>query len=154
MVQVVHRYALLSHNLNKHADGVSLIFIHVRPGPIRPGKEIVPTRPAAVTSYCNFDLNTLQFDPWTNPYDPKKAATNLRKHAEEFDGFEAIFDGPFMDVEDRSADYGEERRHVIGFLRGEFVHLTYTERDEKTRPISLRKAERHEIEQLRHYLHS
>jgi uncharacterized DUF497 family protein len=70
---------------------------------------------------------------------------NLRAHGLDFVGCEAIFDSPMMSLEDTREAYGEPRLNAFGFLNGEVVHLTYTERGENLRVISLRKAEKHEI---------
>ncbi|MCL2829857.1 MAG: BrnT family toxin [Betaproteobacteria bacterium] len=84
-------------------------------------------------------------------YDEDKRRANLRKHGLDFAGADTIFDHPVVSVEDDRESYGEKRINVLGFLDGEIVFLTYTERGEDFRAISLRKATRHEI---RHYAKS
>ena len=54
------------------------------------------------------------------------------------------FSGPCVTFEDRRYDYCEERFITLGLLEGRVVVITHTERDEKTRIISMRKANRRE----------
>jgi len=46
-------------------------------------------------------------------------------------------------LDDRE-DYGEERINLIGMCDGVVIHVTYTERGERIRIISARRAEKHE----------
>lgn len=46
-------------------------------------------------------------------------------------------------IDDRE-EYGEERINLIGMCEGVLLHVTYTERGERIRIISARRAERHE----------
>jgi uncharacterized DUF497 family protein len=46
-------------------------------------------------------------------------------------------------IDDRE-DYGEERIQLVGMCEGVLLHVTYTERGERIRIISARRAERHE----------
>jgi uncharacterized DUF497 family protein len=46
-------------------------------------------------------------------------------------------------IDDR-LDYGEERINLIGIAEGVLLHVTYTERSERIRLISARRAERYE----------
>ena len=79
-------------------------------------------------------------------FDPHKDQSNLRKHgislqrAEDFD-----FASAFYDVDD-SQDYGEVRYNAIGWIAATLYTLSFTQQDSTTRPISLRKATRHERE--------
>jgi uncharacterized protein len=45
---------------------------------------------------------------------------------------------------DESGAYGEERCNLLGMCEGVILHVTYTERGERIRIISARRAERHE----------
>jgi uncharacterized DUF497 family protein len=47
--------------------------------------------------------------------------------------------------EDDREVYGEERINVLGFLDGDVVYLTNTERGDDMHVISLRKAKKHGI---------
>lgn len=78
-------------------------------------------------------------------WDDVKAEANWRAHGVAF--HEAIL--AFRDlfaverIDDRQ-DYGEERINLIGMAKGVILHVTYTERGERIRLISARRAERHE----------
>lgn len=72
-------------------------------------------------------------------WDELKAATNLAKHGITFADAVAVFDDPFaLDVEERSMDYGEIRRRIIGLGNGRFLTVIYIERGEAIRLISAR----------------
>ena len=77
-------------------------------------------------------------------WDEAKRQDNIRDHGLDFEGCEAIFDGPISVKEDKRERYGELRLNVVGWLRGLVVHMTYTERGDDFHVISLREAERHE----------
>lgn len=78
-------------------------------------------------------------------WDDAKRRTNLRKHGVDFVDAAAVFDDPFgVDIEERSMDYGEMRRKVIGYAGGQLLAVTYAPRKEKLRLISARKASRSE----------
>lgn len=56
-----------------------------------------------------------------------------------------VFRDPFaIELLDDREDYGEERLNLIGMYDGILLHVTYTERGERIRIISARRAERHE----------
>jgi uncharacterized DUF497 family protein len=78
-------------------------------------------------------------------WDSDKAAANRRAHGVTFDqGAKAIGD-PFAIawIDDREA-YGEERINLLGMCENVVLHVTYTERGERIRIISVRRVERHE----------
>lgn len=79
-------------------------------------------------------------------WDETKRQSNLRKHGLDFVGCEEVFDGPVLSDEDKRFAYGEQRISLIGWLRGQVVHMTYTERTGNLHIISLRKVTRHELE--------
>ncbi len=81
-------------------------------------------------------------------WDEAKRRENIRKHELDFVGCEAIFSGPVISEEDARSAYSEQRINVIGFLRGEVVFMTYTERGNDLHVISLRRATRHETKRL------
>lgn len=82
-------------------------------------------------------------------WDEAKRQENLRKHGLDFVGCDAVFDHPVVAWEDDREGYGEQRINLLGFLSGDWVHLTYTERGDDLHAISLRKAEKHEIRRYR-----
>ena len=77
-------------------------------------------------------------------WDEAKRRDNIRDHGLDFPGCEAIFDGPVSVKEDKRAAYGELRLNAVGWLHGQVVHMTYTEREDDFHVISLREAEKHE----------
>jgi uncharacterized DUF497 family protein len=78
-------------------------------------------------------------------WDHQKAATNKRIHDVSFDEAVKALADPFMVewIDDREG-YGEERMNALGMCDGVILHVTYTERDERIRIISARRAKRHE----------
>lgn len=80
-------------------------------------------------------------------WDDAKAETNWRDHGVAFhNAVEACHDHfAVEDIDDRE-NYGEERINLLGMCDGVLLHVTYTERGNRTRLISARKAEKHEHE--------
>jgi uncharacterized DUF497 family protein len=85
---------------------------------------------------------TLEFE-----WDPGKEAANLRKHGVGFAQAAAAFQDPFAVewIDDRE-DYGEERVILLGMTDESVLSVVYTERDNRIRIISARRADRHEQE--------
>ncbi len=84
-------------------------------------------------------------------WDKSKAADNFRKHGVSFELAATAFRDP-LGVEwldDREA-YGEERIILLGMADGTILQVVYTERKQRTRIISARRATRHEQD----YYHS
>jgi len=78
---------------------------------------------------------------WTG----NKAAANWRKHGIAFHQAVKAFRDPFaIERIDERKEYGEERINLIGACDGVILHVTYTERGERIRIISARRAQRHE----------
>ena len=77
-------------------------------------------------------------------WDESKRKLNLRKHGIDFRDADAIFDGPTVTAEDTRMPYGEQRLVTLGVLNGVVVSMTYTERKDDIRIISIRKALKHE----------
>jgi uncharacterized protein len=78
-------------------------------------------------------------------FDATKNALNIAKHGVDFamvDGFE--WDTAVV-VEDTRKDYGETRLIALGYIYDRLHVLAFTVRDERIRPISLRKANKREI---------
>jgi uncharacterized DUF497 family protein len=78
-------------------------------------------------------------------WDDEKAEANWRDHGIAFQEAIKAFTDPFgvERIDDRE-DYGEERIQLVGMCEGVLLHVTYTERGERIRLISARRAERHE----------
>jgi hypothetical protein len=78
-------------------------------------------------------------------WDNAKAARNYRDHGVTFDQAVKAVSDPFaIEMIDEREDYGEERINLLGMCDGTLLHVTYTERGERIRVISARRAERHE----------
>ena len=71
-------------------------------------------------------------------WDDAKARGNWRKHRVSFDDLNAV------DRIDDTMDYGEDRYRVIGIVSGVLLSVAYTERGERIRIISARKADSRE----------
>ena len=81
-------------------------------------------------------------------WDEPKRLLNVKVHKLDFVGCEAVFDGPVVAQEDARTAYGEMRINLLGLLHGRVVHMTYTERGDSVRVISLRKATKYEAIQF------
>jgi len=69
-----------------------------------------------------------------------KNQENLSKHGLSFEDANIVFSGPCVTFEDTRYDYGEERFITLGLLAGRVVVIAHTPRGERTRVISMRKA--------------
>ena len=81
--------------------------------------------------------------------DETKAAANLMKHGLPLEAGEFLFDGPFVEEEDRRADYGENRFVATGPVAqfgDRLCVAVYTWRGPIRRIISFRKANDREIQ--------
>ena len=76
-------------------------------------------------------------------FDPAKDAINLSKHGVSLARWVDL-DIKTTFVDDRY-DYGEVRYRAYGFIDGVAYCLTFTSRDTRVRPISLRRAHRKEM---------
>lgn len=86
-------------------------------------------------------MTELQFE-----WDPNKAARNIEKHRVSFDEAATVFDDPmFITVIDEEHSIDEERYITIGLSKyGRLLLVAHTEREERIRIISARKATRKE----------
>jgi len=75
-----------------------------------------------------------------------KAEANLRTHGVSFELATTVFKDPFaIELVDDREDYGEERFVIIGMAEGRvLLFVAYTEREERIRIISARRAAQHE----------
>ena len=79
-------------------------------------------------------------------YDPAKEAIDLERHGVAFDdAVRLLEDSPFT-VEDTRRDYGERRFIAYGWIRGRLHVCVYTLRGAVHRIISVRKANRREMD--------
>jgi uncharacterized DUF497 family protein len=80
-------------------------------------------------------------------WDDAKARANARKHGVTFERAKQAFADPFAIIvfDDREA-YGEERYNLLGMTAHRLLFVAYTERGDRVRIISTRRATRHEQE--------
>ncbi len=80
-------------------------------------------------------------------WDKRKALSNKKDHGVSFENAARIFEGMVITRKDSRKSYGEERKISIG-KAGDIIVLTvvHTERGDRTRIISARKASRKERE--------
>ena len=84
-------------------------------------------------------------------WDDAKAESNFIKHGISFADARDVFDDIFsIDDEERSVNYGEVRRRIVGLGQGRFLTVIYTERDDTIRLISARKATKSERQEYKH----
>lgn len=76
--------------------------------------------------------------------DEAKRLSNLDKHGIDFLDVEEVFDGDIVTVEDDRYGYGEQRFVTFGVLQGRIVSVTYTDRGDVVRLISIRRATKYE----------
>ena len=79
-------------------------------------------------------------------WDEAKAQANIIKHSVTFDEAKTVFDDPlFVDFYDASHSEAEERYLLVGrSSTGRILIVSYTERDEDTRLISVRETTKRE----------
>ena len=77
-------------------------------------------------------------------WDEAKRQTNLHKHSLDFADAQAVFDGYTVTIEDARREYHEQRFLTFGLLQGQVVAIAHTERADRIRIISMRKASKHE----------
>lgn len=78
-------------------------------------------------------------------WDNEKASANLRKHGVSFDLPTQAFLDPFaVEWIDKREAYGEERTILLAMADGTILVVVYTERGDRRRLISARRATRHE----------
>jgi uncharacterized DUF497 family protein len=74
-----------------------------------------------------------------------KARRNYIRHGVTFDIARKAFADPSMvEVLDNREDYGEDRYLLIGMAEGQLLSIIYTDRNDRCRIISARRANRDE----------
>ena len=74
-------------------------------------------------------------------WDEAKRDANLAKHGVDFaDALEVFADPLRIERVDQRREYAEERRQVVGTVRGQVLFVVYTLRGEVQRLISARRA--------------
>jgi uncharacterized DUF497 family protein len=85
-------------------------------------------------------------------WQPEKAKSNHRKHGITFKTAAEVFEDPFAveTLDELSTQYGEERFLIVGRTKsGLILSVVYTERGERIRIISARRATKSEREKYR-----
>ena len=79
-------------------------------------------------------------------WDGAKAETNVEAHGVSFELAQTVFKDPFaIERLDDREDYGEERYLMIGLADGGvLLYIAYTERGDRIRIISARRATQYE----------
>jgi hypothetical protein len=79
-------------------------------------------------------------------WNPEKAVINLRKHDISFQEAATVFDDPLsVTFPDPDHSIGENRYIIIGMSRsGQLLVVSHTDRENRTRIISARRATRQE----------
>jgi uncharacterized protein len=78
-------------------------------------------------------------------WDDARVAKNWRRHGVTFrQGAEALHDPLAVEEIDEREDYGEERINALGMRGGVILHVTYTQRGDRIRIISARRATKYE----------
>ena len=100
-------------------------------------------------SFVMVSISVMESDEFE--WDDAKADGNLKKHKISFREASRVFQDPLTLVElDLSEDYGEERFLATGLVNELLITVSYTERDERIRIISARKANSRERRAYRH----
>ena len=77
-------------------------------------------------------------------YDTAKRHVTLERRGLDFARCGEVFNDPHIDMQDNRVDYGEVRMISFGFLDRREVVIVWTQRGEKRRIISMRKANERE----------
>jgi uncharacterized DUF497 family protein len=77
-------------------------------------------------------------------WDEVKRLANIRKHGIDFLDAPEVFAGETLTIKDIRFDYCETRYVTMGLLKGRVVVIAHTERADRIRIISARKATRNE----------
>jgi uncharacterized protein len=78
-------------------------------------------------------------------WDARKADANLRKHGIAFEAARQVFKDDYaVEWPDADLPYGEVRIVITGMVQGRLLRVVYTERNDRIRIISARRATRHE----------
>lgn len=80
-------------------------------------------------------------------WDAEKTQRNARNHGVTFqEAVKAFRDAFAVERIDDRENYGEERINMLALCNGVILNVTYTERGDRIRIISARRAEKHEQE--------
>ena len=79
-------------------------------------------------------------------WDEEKKLKNIEKHGVNFEDAKHVFSSKTVSFDDDRFDYGEKRWITLGLLDNRIMVVTHTQRSEKIRIISMRKANKREQE--------
>ena len=82
-------------------------------------------------------------------WDEAKDAWTMQARGFGFDDATRIFRGRVVSWEDDRRDYGEQRFRAVGETEGDILHVVFTWRGDAMRIISVRRANRKEIQRWR-----
>jgi len=82
-------------------------------------------------------------------FDGAKDARNREKHGISLVRAAELFEQPFREIEDLRAEYGERRFIAYGLIEARVFVCVYVWRGKRRRIVSLRKANRREIDAYR-----
>ena len=78
-------------------------------------------------------------------FDPAKDEINCTKHGVSLELAEILFAGPHTTMIDDRFEYGEVREIAFGLIGGRLFVCVYVDRQAERRVISLRKANKREV---------
>ena len=81
-------------------------------------------------------------------WDEAKRQRTLRERGLDFADIELLLNRFHLIKVDDRLEYGEERINILGSLHGRIVAVTYTERNDTVRVISMRKATKYEQQEF------
>jgi len=84
-------------------------------------------------------------------YDPNKSASNKEKHGIDFEEAQEIWKDPDRRIKFNREEDSEVRYSATGDAKGRIYKAIYTDREERVRLISVRRANRNE--RLDYYAH-
>lgn len=124
----------------KLRDGKWIAFIRKTRGKL--GRiSLDPSWQLTTTTEIQYSMNSEDKFEW----DRNKAASNKAKHGISFEEAKGVFHDTYaIEKLDNQEDYGEVRYILIGMTEGKLLSVVYTERGEKVRLISARKADKDE----------
>mgnify|MGYP001768391183 CR=1 FL=1 len=85
-------------------------------------------------------MNVNRFFEWNE----EKRQINIRKHGIDFEDVPEVFDSDILTIEDTRFDYDEMRFITVGLLKRRVIVISHTERNDRIRIISARKATKNE----------
>jgi hypothetical protein len=77
-------------------------------------------------------------------WDERKRTINVKKHGFDFADADELFNGYTVTMVDDRFHYSEQRFFTIGTIKGRVAVVVHTERNDKIRIISMRKATKYE----------